>query len=45
MNTTPFSGYNIFLFGHISSYHNMIEVCEKKNKVDYYIVKEFIKQL
>ena len=45
MNTTPVSGYNLFLFGNISRYHNMIEVCEKKNKVDYYIIKEFIKQL
>lgn len=45
MNDNTISGYFLVTVGNLSSNQNLIEICENKNKQDYDIITDFIKEI
>ena len=45
MTSNNINGFILFSSGSLTSNHNMIEICETKNKQDYDIITDFIKEI
>jgi hypothetical protein len=45
VNNSNINGKYIFSFGRITTIHNIVEICESKNKKDYKIVTDMINGL
>lgn len=43
MNTPSITGVTLFGFGDIITRHKIIEICEKKNPVDFHTINTLIK--
>lgn len=45
LHNNDFSGFLIMSTGFLSSNHNVINICEKKNKQDYDTIANFIEEI
>lgn len=45
MTSNNISGFVLFSFGSLTSNNMMMEICETKNKQDYDIITDFIKEI